>query len=226
MSVGPLCGRDPLNRVQQGGDAHRTAVVDGRRQDCPRWGRVILTGGYVHQLRAEPARRARRGPCLAHAGRASAARLRRQRGRGFIDLNSPEYLIWDIARRSRVDDLQSTTVASKDSRAILLNQMAQVRCAAAMKRGDAGDHGTPAMIVSVRRRAAADTVQRARGREHGGHRAVRIPAIGAHQGHFAGCDSAVTGGHHAGIQGARATDQRDDCRFPLRMEFFSLGMEP
>lgn len=139
VSVGPLCGRDPLNRVQQGGDAHRTAVVDGRRQDCPRWGRVILTGDDVHQLRAEPARRKARSVSRSRSSSKRCAASPATRTAGFIDLNSPDYLIWHIVHRSRVEDIQSTTVASKDSRAILLNQMTPVRCTAAMKRGDAGD---------------------------------------------------------------------------------------
>lgn len=114
---------------------------DGRRQDCP----DLMRAGDPDRRRRAPAAR---GACTARKAR-SVSRSRSSSKRcaaspatrtaGFIDLNSPDYLIWHIVHRSRVEDLQSTTVASKDSRAILLNQMTPVRCTAAMKRGDAGD---------------------------------------------------------------------------------------
>jgi len=50
-------------------------------------------------------------------------------------------------------------VAWKNGRAILLEQVANVRFAAAMKRGDAGYNGAPAVIVSVQKQPAADTVK-------------------------------------------------------------------
>ena len=53
------------------------------------------------------------------------------------------------------EDLQGVAVAWKDGRAILLEQVANVRFAAAMKRGDAGYSGVPAVIVSVQKQPAA-----------------------------------------------------------------------
>jgi HME family heavy-metal exporter len=121
---------------------------------------VIPIGGDVRQLRVEPdtARMAQFGVSLTQVEQALRG-FAGNAGGGFIDLNSREYLIRHVARTNRVEDLQGIAVAWKDGRAILLSQVAEVRYAAAMKRGDAGYNGAPAVIVSVQKQPAADTVQ-------------------------------------------------------------------
>ena len=121
---------------------------------------VIPIGGDVRQLRVEPdtARMAQFGVSLTQVEQALRG-FAGNAGGGFIDLNSREYLIRHIGRTNRVEDLQGVAVAWKDGRAILLSQVAEVRYAAAMKRGDAGYNGAPAVIVSVQKQPAADTVQ-------------------------------------------------------------------
>ncbi|MEJ1130294.1 efflux RND transporter permease subunit [Variovorax sp. CCNWLW225] len=121
---------------------------------------VIPIGGDVRQLRVEPdtARMAQFGVSLTQVEQALRG-FAGNAGGGFIDLNSREYLIRHIGRTNRVEDLQGVAVAWKEGRAILLSQVAEVRYAAAMKRGDAGYNGAPAVIVSVQKQPAADTVQ-------------------------------------------------------------------
>jgi HME family heavy-metal exporter len=120
---------------------------------------VIPIGGDVRQLRVEPdtARMAQFGVSLTQVEQAMRG-FAGNAGGGFIDLNSREYLIRHIGRTHRVEDLQGIAVAWKDGRPILLSQVAKVGLAAAMKRGDAGYNGGPAVIVSVQKQPAADTV--------------------------------------------------------------------
>ena len=47
----------------------------------------------------------------------------------------------------------------REGRPVLLQQVAGVRHAAALKRGDAGHDGAPAVIVSVQKQPTADTVK-------------------------------------------------------------------
>jgi CzcA family heavy metal efflux pump len=121
---------------------------------------VIPIGGEVRQLRVEPdtARMAQVGVSLTQIENALKG-YSANAGGGFIDLNSREYLIRHVGRTNRVEDLQGLAVAWKDGRSILLEQVAKVGFAASLKRGDAGYNGAPAVIVSVQKQPAADTVQ-------------------------------------------------------------------
>ena len=120
---------------------------------------VIPIGGEVRTLRVEPdtVRMAQLGVSLSQL-EAALRGFAGNAGGGFIDLHSREYLIRHLARTNRLEDLQGVAVAWKDGRAVLLDQVASVHFAPAMKRGDAGYGGAPAVIVSVQKQPTADTV--------------------------------------------------------------------
>lgn len=77
---------------------------------------------------------------------------------GFIDQNNREYLIRNIGRTTKLDDLRNLVVDTRDGQPILLRQVADVGYAARVKRGDAGYQGGPAVIVSVQKQPDANTV--------------------------------------------------------------------
>ncbi len=121
---------------------------------------VIPIGGEVRQLRVEPdtVRMAQLGISLSQVEQALRG-YASNAGGGFIDLNSREYLIRHIGRTQRLEDLEGMAVAWKDGRPVLLHQISRVRFAAGLKRGDAGYQGQPAVILSVQKQPAADTVK-------------------------------------------------------------------
>ena len=79
-------------------------------------------------------------------------------GGGFVDQNRAEYVIRNIGRTTRLEDLRRLVVTMRDGQPILLSQLATVDYAARFKRGDAGFNGKPAVILSVQKQPGADTV--------------------------------------------------------------------
>ncbi len=84
---------------------------------------------------------------------------------GFLESQGREYLIRQMGRTSRIEDLQNVVVTVKNGQPILLKQLAEVKIAPALKRGDAGYSGKPAVILSVQKQPSADSVTVTRGVE-------------------------------------------------------------
>ncbi|RZI85554.1 MAG: efflux RND transporter permease subunit [Rubrivivax sp.] len=135
-------------------------VLRPRLLSLPGVAQVIPIGGEVRQLRVEPdtARMAQFGLTLSDLEVALKGYAANTSG-GFIDLNGREYLIRNLGRTARLEDLQGLAVGFKEGRPILLEQVAGVRFAAAFKRGDAGYNTQPAVILSVQKQPTADTVK-------------------------------------------------------------------
>jgi HME family heavy-metal exporter len=120
---------------------------------------VIPIGGEVRQYRVTPDVAAMRA--LSVTGQQieqAISRFGTNSGGGFVDQHGREYLIRNVGLTRQIEDLESTVVATRDDQVILLKQVAKVDFAARVKRGDAGYNGKPAVIVSVQKQPAADTV--------------------------------------------------------------------
>jgi HME family heavy-metal exporter len=78
---------------------------------------------------------------------------------GFLESNNREYLIRHIGRTSSLEDLKNIAVSSRNGQPILLKQVADVTFAPAVRRGDAGYEGGPAVILGVQKQPSADTVE-------------------------------------------------------------------
>ncbi|MEO6697508.1 MAG: efflux RND transporter permease subunit [Gammaproteobacteria bacterium] len=77
---------------------------------------------------------------------------------GFLQQGATEYLIRNIGRTTRIEDLQNLVVDYRNNQPILLKQVATVQFAAKLKRGDASFKGKPAVILSVQKQPGADSV--------------------------------------------------------------------
>ncbi|WP_374592825.1 efflux RND transporter permease subunit, partial [Aquabacterium sp.] len=77
---------------------------------------------------------------------------------GFLQAQGREYLIRQIGRTNRLEDLQDLVVTVRQGQPILLRQVADVQLAPATKRGDASVNGKPAVVLSVQKQPGADSV--------------------------------------------------------------------
>lgn len=121
---------------------------------------VIPIGGEVRQFQVQPntARMAELGVTLEQIEAALRGFSANTSG-GFLELNAREYLIRNLGRTARLEDLQRLPLLVKAGQPILLRQVADVRFAAALKRGDAGFNGKPAVILGIQKQPGADTVK-------------------------------------------------------------------
>jgi CzcA family heavy metal efflux pump len=135
-------------------------VLRPRLLSIPGVSQVIPIGGEVRQLRVEPdtARMAQFGVSLEQVTSALRGFASNTSG-GFVDLNNREYLIRNLGRTNRLDDVKGLAINYRNGTPVLLEQVASVTYAPAFKRGDAGLNSKPAVIVSVQKQPAGDTVR-------------------------------------------------------------------
>ncbi len=135
-------------------------VLRPRLMAVPGVAQVIPIGGEVRQFQVQPdtARMAELG--ITHEQLTAALRgFAANTSGGFLEMNGRELLIRHLGRSSRLDDLRNLALTARNGQPILLRQVAEVRFAAAVKRGDAGFAGQPAVILGVQKQPTADTIE-------------------------------------------------------------------
>lgn len=134
-------------------------VLRPRLLAVPGVAQVIPIGGEVRQFQVQPntARMAELG--ITHDQLEAALRgFSANTSGGFLELNGREYLIRHLGRTSRLEDLSNLAVGSNRGQSILLRQIAEVNFAAAIKRGEGGFEGKPAVILGIQKQPTADTI--------------------------------------------------------------------
>ena len=134
-------------------------VLRPRLLAVPGVAQVIPIGGEVRQFQVQlnTARMAELG--ITHDQLEAALRgFSANTSGGFLELNGREYLIRHLGRTSRLEDLSNLAVGGKQGQPILLRQIAEVTFAAAIKRGEGGFAGKPAVILGIQKQPTADTI--------------------------------------------------------------------
>lgn len=135
-------------------------VIRPRLLTIPGVAQVVPIGGEVRQYQVQPDTARMSGLEVTIENIEDALKgFSSNTSGGFLELNSREYLIRNIGRTTRIEDLQRLPVAFKNNQPISLSQVATVAFAAAIKRGDAGYNGKPAVILGVQKQPDADTVK-------------------------------------------------------------------
>ncbi|MDX9994525.1 MAG: efflux RND transporter permease subunit [Rhodocyclaceae bacterium] len=134
-------------------------VMRPRLLTIPGVAQVIPIGGEVKQYRVEI--RPAQLQALGVEREKLEAALRdfgANTSGGFLEARGREFLIRAIGRTSRIEDLQNLVVTVRNGQPVLLRQLADVRLAPAIKRGDGSYQGKPAVILSVQKQPSADSV--------------------------------------------------------------------
>jgi len=79
-------------------------------------------------------------------------------GGGFLLSKNEESLIRIVGRANTLDDIRDTVVRAGDPVPITVREVAEVRYAGPVKRGDGSIGGEPAVILSVQKQPTADTL--------------------------------------------------------------------
>jgi heavy-metal exporter, HME family len=134
-------------------------VLRPRLLAIPGVAQVIPIGGEVRQFQVQPntTRMAELG--ITHEQLEAALRgFSSNTSGGFLELNGREYLIRHLGRTSSLDNLKNLALGARNSQPVLLRQIADVTFAAALRRGDAGFEGKPAVILGIQKQPTADTI--------------------------------------------------------------------
>jgi len=135
-------------------------VIRPRLLSLPGVAQVAPIGGEVRQYQVQPdsARMAALGVTLEQIA-ATLKGFSANTSGGFLERNAREYLIRNIGHTTKLEDLAGLPVAYRNQQAVLLSQVATVQFAPAIRRGDAGLNGQPAVILGIQKQPDADTVK-------------------------------------------------------------------
>jgi CzcA family heavy metal efflux pump len=78
---------------------------------------------------------------------------------GFLVHQGQEYLIHGIGRLQAVSDLESALVVRRDGQPVKVKDLAEVKIGPALKRGEGSHNGRPAVILSIQKQPAANTLE-------------------------------------------------------------------
>jgi heavy-metal exporter, HME family len=135
-------------------------VIRPRLLTIPGVAQVIPMGGEVRQYRVSPNPAAMRalGVTFEQIERALTA-FGTNTGGGFSDQDAREFLIRNVGRTLKLEDLSALVIGVSREVPIRLDQVAEVGYGARLKRGDAGFMGKPAVVLSVEKQPDIDTLK-------------------------------------------------------------------
>jgi len=121
---------------------------------------VIPIGGarMQIQIKVDPQKLRDFGLSMSEVAEAVKEANRNTTG-GYLDQGGQEWLVRNIGRIDRMQDLANSIVAYREGTPVLLRNIARVEKGQQVKRGDASINGRPAVILGIQKQPGADTIQ-------------------------------------------------------------------
>jgi CzcA family heavy metal efflux pump len=132
--------------------------VTNRLLAVPGVSQVVVFGGDArqYQVLVDPAKLAAFNISLEQVTNATKAANGNAPG-GYLITADTEKLIRGIGRIESIEDLQKSTITSRNGVPVKLQDVAEVKIGGAIKRGDGSFNGKPAIILMVNKQPLADT---------------------------------------------------------------------
>lgn len=136
------------------------ARVRRRLLAVPGVSQVVVTGGGERQFQVivSPDRLAAADVSIDEVEEA-LRRASRNTSAGFRVAGGQEYLIQGVGRIQTIADIEQTVVATRDTRPILVADLATVRIGEALKRGEGSYNGEPAVVLGIQRQPDVNTLE-------------------------------------------------------------------
>ncbi len=133
-------------------------VIRQRLLTIPGVAQVITMGGgrKQYQVLANPSEMLKYDVTLEDIEKAVAGSNSNATG-GYLEEGGQELLVRSMGRLRNIKDIDKVVVKAGTDRSILLNQVATVREAAQVKRGEAAVDSSPAVMIIVSKQPGADT---------------------------------------------------------------------
>lgn len=121
---------------------------------------VVATGGGERQFQVvvSPNRLAAADVSIDELEQA-LRRASRNTSAGFRVAGGQEYLIQGVGQIRTIADIEQTVVVTRDTRPILVSDLATVRVGEAVKRGEGSYNGEPAIVLGIQRQPDVNTLQ-------------------------------------------------------------------
>ena len=136
------------------------AQVRRRLLAVPGVSQVVATGGGERQFQVivSPERLAGADLSMDEIEEA-LRRASRNTSAGFRVASGQEYLIQGVGQMRTIADIEETVVAARDTRPIVIRDVATVRVGEALKRGEGSYNGEPAVVLGIQRQPDVNTLQ-------------------------------------------------------------------
>jgi CzcA family heavy metal efflux pump len=135
-------------------------VIRPRLMTIPGVSQVIAIGGGVKQYQIlVSAEKLNRYQLSIEQIDHELAQISQNTTGGFLERDKSEYLVRNIGVVRDLEDIKSTLVGLHFGRPVLVKDIAEVRIASRLKRGDGSYNGKPSVVMTIQKQPGADTVR-------------------------------------------------------------------